>query len=272
MKRSLVLPNRFDGETIKACCAAVYESDWARLLLGDSFHPGGLPLTRQLGQLLQLDRDQYVLDVAAGQGASALFLARHFGCRMVGLEYGRPSPLATQEAAVHGRLVQQTLFVQGDAEALPFASHLFDAILCECAFCTFPDKRQAAAEWVRVLRPGGRMGLSDLTRSGSLPIELESLLGWVACLADARPVDEYVAYLETAGLAVEHVEPHDEALTAIVRKVQSRLLGAELWFKLKQPDFPGLDFGRVRQITREVAGAVNAGRLGYAVIIGRKRE
>jgi cyclopropane fatty-acyl-phospholipid synthase-like methyltransferase len=72
---------------IKTCCAALYETDYARLLLGDSFHPGGLELTERLGNLLELRPGQRVLDVASGTGASAVFLAQRFGCEVVGLDY-----------------------------------------------------------------------------------------------------------------------------------------------------------------------------------------
>jgi ubiquinone/menaquinone biosynthesis C-methylase UbiE len=64
-------------------------------------------------------------------------------------------------------------------------------VICECAFCTFRDKSAAASEFARVLKPGGKVGLSDLTRSGILPAELDGLLAWVACIADARPISEY---------------------------------------------------------------------------------
>jgi cyclopropane fatty-acyl-phospholipid synthase-like methyltransferase len=69
------------AEEVKACCATVYQSDWARLLLGDSFHPGGLELTDHLGTLLDLGQGRSVLDVASGQGASAirLRLSGYFG-------------------------------------------------------------------------------------------------------------------------------------------------------------------------------------------------
>ncbi len=85
--------------------------------------------------------------------------------------------------------------------ALTFEDASFDAVICECAFCTFPDKERAAAEFARVLRPGGRVGLSDLTRTGPLPDELEGLLAWVACIADARPVEEYAHFLTAAGIS-----------------------------------------------------------------------
>ncbi|MDX1522427.1 MAG: methyltransferase domain-containing protein, partial [Anaerolineae bacterium] len=160
-------------EALKTCCAALYESDWATLILGDSLHPGGLALTERLGQLLDLQPGRRVLDVAAGRGTSAFFLAETFGCEVVGVDYGAEVVKAAQAEAETRGLDHLVSFVQGDAENLRFAEASFDAVICECAFCTFPDKSTAAAEFARVLRPGGRVGLSDLIRTDSLPPELE---------------------------------------------------------------------------------------------------
>lgn len=74
-------------EAAKQCCADLYASDWAKLLLGESFHPGGLELTERIGVLLRLGPDSRVLDVAAGRGTSAVFLAQRFGCRVMGVDY-----------------------------------------------------------------------------------------------------------------------------------------------------------------------------------------
>ena len=68
---------------IKLCCAAAYDSDIAKLLLGASFHPGGVKLTERLGQLLNLKPGIRILDVAAGTGTSGIFLAERFGCEVV---------------------------------------------------------------------------------------------------------------------------------------------------------------------------------------------
>ncbi|UCG26594.1 MAG: class I SAM-dependent methyltransferase [Chloroflexota bacterium] len=224
-------------------------------------------LTERLGSLMELEPDQRVLDVASGTGGSAIFLAKRFGCQVVGVDYGRQSVALANVAAAEAGLANRVGFELGDAEQLPFDDSSFDAVICECAFCTFPDKTKAAAEIARVLRAGGRLGLSDLTRSGPLPAELEGLLAWVACIADAKPVDRYVEYLAAAGLDVDQVEVHDEALSQTVADVRAKLLGAELLVKLKKIDLPGADFDQARIIARSAAEAVREGKLGYASLI-----
>ncbi len=270
MNRPTHFDDLADDTALKACCAAIYESDWARLLLGDSYHPGGLALTGRLGQLLELTPDARLLDVGAGNGASARYLGQRFGCHVVGLDYSHELAAEANELATAGGVAGQIRFEQGDAESLPFPDHSFDAILCECTFCTFPDKEAAANEFARVLKPGGLVGISDLTRAGSLPDELESLLAWVACIADARPVEEYAAWLERAGLAVDHIEHHDDVLQETVKAVRARLVGANLLLKLKQIELPGADFDRARTIARSAETAVRQGKLGYAIIIGAR--
>ena len=252
---------------IKACCAAVYESDWARLLLGDTFHPGGLVLTERLGCLLGTGPGQRVLDVAAGVGTSAIFLAKRFGNEVIGIDYGRESVALANTAAAEAGLTNLVRFELADAERLPFEDNSFDAVICECAFCTFPNKTRAAAEIARVLRPGGRLGLSDLTRSGPLPAELEGLLAWIACIADAQPVEHYVEFLEAAGLTVDQIETHDEALSQKVAGVRAKLLGAELLVRLEKIDLPGADFQQARTIARCAAEAIHEGKLGYALLV-----
>ena len=258
------------NDELKTCCAALYENDWATMMLGDSFHPGGLALTERLGQLLELQPGHRVLDAAAGRGTSAIFLAQTFGCEVVGVDYGAEAVQeATVEATAQG-VSHLVSFSQGDAEALRFAAASFDAVICECAFCTFPAKATAAQEFARVLRPGGRVGLSDLTRVGTLPPELEGLLAWVACIADAQPIAAYVTYLEQAGLSVEQIEPRNEALTEMVRAAQGRLLGLELMIKLGKLTLPaGIDFEQAKAIARAASQAVKEEKLGYALLVGQ---
>ena len=259
-------------EDLKICCASLYESDWAKLLLGDSFHPGGLSLTHRVGELLDLKPGLRLLDIASGPGTSAIYLAQQFGCEVVGIDFGADTVTRANVSTAEAGLAHLVRFEQGDAERLPFDAQTFDAVLCECAFCTFPNKPTAAREFARVLRPGGRLGLSDLTRSGPLPPELETLLAWVACIADALPQTQYVATLEQAGFKVTTIEPHNAALTQMARDVQLKLMGVEFMIKLKKLDFPITDLEEARELTRSALKAIQAGQLGYMVLIGNKKQ
>ncbi|MBA3824352.1 MAG: methyltransferase domain-containing protein [Ktedonobacterales bacterium] len=260
-----------DASELKACCATAYQSEWARLILGDSFHPGGLALTERLGEWLALTPTHRVLDVAAGQGASALRLAERFGCTVVGVDYGSASVQAATLAAQAAGLDHLVTFQQGDAEQLPVADAAFDAVICECAFCTFPDKPTAAREFMRVLAPGGRVGLSDLTRTGAVPDDLSGLLAWIACIADAQPLAEYVRYLREAGFTVAQTEPHDAALAEMVRAIQGKLLGAEIMVKLKKIDVPPtVDFAQAKALAQSASAAIKSGTFGYALLTATK--
>ena len=257
---------------VKQCCAQLYESDLARLLLGDSFHPGGLTLTERLGQILQLTSESRVLDAASGTGATAIFLAEHFGCEVLGIDYSAQNVQQANEQAQAKGVGTRVHFQHGDAESLPVPEASFDAVICECAFCTFPDKSVAAREFARVLRPGGRVGISDLTRGPVLPKELDGLLAWIACIADAQPIDSYAVQLSSAGLVVQQVEPHDEALTDLVRSIRKKLLGAEIMVGLKKLDLPGIDFTSAKQMATSALTAIQQGLLGYAFLCAVKSE
>jgi arsenite methyltransferase len=260
-----------DEQALKSCCANVYQSEWARLLLGESFHPGGTALTAYLGAALRLEPGQRVLDVASGPGMSAIHLAQCFGCRVLGIEYSHVAVQRATQAAQTAGVAHLVAFEQGDAEQLPVPAASFDVVVCECAFCTFPNKTLAASEFARVLSPGGRLGLSDLTRTGAIPAELQGLLAWIACIADAQPVEHYVRFLTGVGLTIQLVERHDGALTDLVRGIQAKLLGTQLLVQLNKITLPGeIDLAQARIMAKAAAAAIQARQLGYAVVTATK--
>ena len=261
-----------DAEYLKLCCTAVYENEWTKLLLGDSFHPGGIELTTRLGELLNLSAADHLLDVAAGQATSAIHLAKMFGCRVTAVEYGKKAVVAAQTAVSAAGVADLVTVQHGDAESLPCPDDYFDALICECAFCTFPNKETAVSEFTRVTKSGGRIGLSDLTRAGTLPAELEGLMGWIACIADAQPIEKYTTYLQNGGFQITGAENHDGALADMVRSIQSKLLGAEIMIGLNKLTLPDLDLKQAKSIARHAAQAVRQGKLGYALLVGVKRQ
>ncbi|TKJ29984.1 MAG: methyltransferase type 11 [Chloroflexi bacterium B3_Chlor] len=252
-----------ENREIKLCCATFYESDLVRMLLGDVLHPGGLALTERLGRLMGLGPDQRVLDVACGRGASAVHLAERFGCHVTGLDYGTENVAAAQALAADRGIARLTAFRQGDAEALPFDDATFDAVISECSFCTFPDKATAATEMARVLRPASRLGLADITVSGTLPEDLQTLLGWVACVAGAGTPEEYVATLEKAGFAHFTVEDQRDALLEMVQDVRRKLLAVELAVGLGKLDLGELDLSEGKRLARRAVDLIESGVVGY---------
>ncbi|MGH8971096.1 MAG: methyltransferase domain-containing protein, partial [Actinomycetes bacterium] len=256
----------------KACCATTYSSDAVAMVLGESHHPGGLRLTRRLAGLTGLRAGERVLDLASGPGTTALLLAAEFGVSVDGVDLADASVLRATAAATEAGVGDRVAFRVADAERLPLDDATVDAVLCECAFCTFPDKPTAAAEIARVLRPGGRLGFSDVTVApGGLPAELAGVAGWVACLADARPLEEYAAILAAAGLDTLAMECHDDALAVMVDQIQARLTALPL-VAGTLPALHDLDVARALELTGQAARAVAQGRIGYGLLVAARPE
>lgn len=257
-------------EEIKSCCAAAYGQDAVALVLGESYHPGGLALTRRLADSLGLRGGQRVADIASGPGVTACTLAGEYRVSVDGVDLGGSTVERARVAAAQAGLADEVRFHLGDAERLPLPDNAFDALVCECAFCTFPDKATAAAEFARVLRSGGRVGITDVTVADSaLPPELTTLTAWVACIADARPVWTYTDLLADAGLRTVRVEAHDHALARMIDQIEARL-GVLRMTAADRLTSAGVDVDAVLRYTTVAKQAVADGLLGYVMIIAEK--
>ena len=264
----------------KACCADLYQSELARLILGETLHPGGLALTNRLARLMGVQPGDWVVDLASGRGASAMAVSRVFRCNVVGVEFGRAAVAESQPATPQGQTLETTptpeapgaYFVQGDAERPPLCTGFFDGLFSECSMSLFLDKPKAVAEAVGLLRPGGRFGLSDVTvATGSLPEELDGAVGRILCLSDALDVDGYTRLLEGAGLReIRQVD----ASTEIIKLLDS--LGAKLgafmaWQGLTGGAAPDSDLLRqAPELIAKLGRLVADGRLGYWLFAAEK--
>jgi len=116
-----------------------------------------------LCEALDLRAGQRVLDVAAGNGNATLAAARRW-CNVVSTDYVPALLERGRERAAAERLTVE--FQQADAEALPFADDTFDAVVSTFGVMFTPDQERAAAELIRVARPGGKIGLANWTPDG----------------------------------------------------------------------------------------------------------
>jgi arsenite methyltransferase len=258
------------ADLVKSCCAAAYSGDVVAMVLGESYHPGGPALTRALLARLDLRAGERMLDVAAGRGATALLTATEHPVEVDGVDLSASNVAHATAAAEDAGLTARVRFHTGDAERLPFGDGVFDAAVCECALCTFPDKDAAARELARVLRPGGRLGITDVTLAPhGLDGDLAGLAGWVACLADARPLEEYSALLAAAGLRTVRTERHDAALARMVEEIDARLRTLRM-IRASVPALDGVDLDRALELCAEAAAAVRDGVAGYAMLVAER--
>ncbi|MGH2479765.1 MAG: class I SAM-dependent methyltransferase [Ktedonobacteraceae bacterium] len=150
-----------------------------------------------------LTGSEYVLDVATGGGHTAFALAPH-AAQVVALDLTRPMlEVAQHEATI--RHLHNISFLEGNAQELPCADSSFDVVTCRHAPHHFPNVRQAACEWARVLKPGGKLVLVDST-SPEEP-EADALLHQIESLRDPSHVrnyriSEWTAVLNEAGFTM----------------------------------------------------------------------
>jgi ubiquinone/menaquinone biosynthesis C-methylase UbiE len=214
---------------VKRCCAAVYAHPGVRWLLGDELHPGGQATTKRALELTGVGPGSQLLDIASGAGDSSLLAARELGCIVTGIDYGEAAVNAAAQAAVTAGVGDRVAFRVGDAEALPFANGSFDAALCECSLCTFPDKPRALAEVHRVLRPGGRVVIADVVADHDrLPPALRAPLATVACIGAALSREHLLQLLASSGFSVVATEYCTQDAAEMAERVYDRLRGARI--------------------------------------------
>jgi ubiquinone/menaquinone biosynthesis C-methylase UbiE len=129
--------------------------------MGHTKHLGGVVVTQRLAELCGLGPGMEVLNVGSGSGIAAAYLVEHYGCRVVGVDLLQGMVESAQKWARGKGLNDQMVFHQGDAQDLPFENDSFDALICESVNVFVPDKTKAMREYVRVVKPGGTIAMTE---------------------------------------------------------------------------------------------------------------
>src|SRR6202790_2785465 len=159
--------------------------------------------------LAQLKTGEVVLDLGSGGGIDVLLSARRVG--PTGKAYGLDMTdemlaLANENKRKAG--MANVEFLKGDIERIPLPDNSVDVIISNCVINLSADKNRVLREAFRVLRPGGRLAVSDVvTRGEILPEIRQSVLLWVGCVAGALDEIEYRGKLASAGFEQVDVEP-----------------------------------------------------------------
>jgi ubiquinone/menaquinone biosynthesis C-methylase UbiE len=170
-----------------------------------------------------LREGETVLDLGSGGGADVLISARRVGPtgRAIGLDMtDEMLELARANAANAG--VENVEFVKGYIERLPLPDESVDVVISNCVINLSGDKPKAIAEAARVLRPGGRLAVSDVIADPEMDAATRAdVAAWTGCIAGALTEPEFRAALEAAGFqdveVRETARVHEHARSAIIR-------------------------------------------------------
>jgi SAM-dependent methyltransferase len=256
---------------IAACCATAYSHPLARLLLGESLHPGGLALTTRLAGLAGIGPQSLVLDAGSGMGASSVHLAQTTGCSVVGVTLESEGVARGYAIAGERQVADKVRFLRGDIQEVELPLSSFDVVLMECVLSLAVDKREMLRRVHSMLRPGGCLALSDVTLNEPLPEEMHGVAAAMACMGDARPLESYRELAEAAGLSVELVEDLPEVALSLMRDIRSKLLMAEIAVKLGKLPVSGELLGSVRRYLTMAESLVQNGVLSYGILLARRR-
>ena len=198
-----------------ACVARLAPKD---LWPSDHDHYGGLAAVEALARRAGITRGSRVLDVCAGLGGPARFLADRHGARVVALDLhaGRSAGNARLTRLVG--LEDLVRAVRADAQALPFGAGRFTAVVSQEGLLHVPDKGRALSEWHRVLVPGGRIAFSDWIATPRLDDgDRVRLRVWMAAVS-IETIAGYRNRLARAGFAGIEAEDLSREWAAILRQ------------------------------------------------------
>ena len=189
-----------------------------------------------------------MLDLGAGGGLDVLLSARRVG--PTGFVYGLDATvemveLARRNAAEAG--VDNVEFVHGSIDHVPLGNASVDVVISNCVIVLADDKDAVLAEITRVLRPGGRIGISDIIRHG----DNDGTAPAVDCAAGAITVDDYAAILRRVGLIDVSIQPtdplggglHNAIIRATKPAIAVRAMKPEDWPSARAIYQAGIDTG-----------------------------
>ena len=202
----------------------------------------GVPLEH-----LDLKPGETVVDLGSGAGIDALIAARAVGPdgHVIGVDM-TPEMLAKAAANAAAAGADHVEFREGRLEALPVDDDTVDAVTSNCVINLVPDKSKVFAEIHRVLKPGGRLVVSDVMLDGELPeIVTQDVMAYVGCVSGAIQREDYLAMLNAAGLGDIEIAKDVDFIASVADSLPKEISTAMEELGLNGDDLKGV----VRSIT-----------------------
>jgi arsenite methyltransferase len=159
--------------------------------------------------LAALKPGQTVLDLGSGAGLDCILAAQKVGDtgHVIGVDM-TPEMIERARANVSKLNLKNVEFRQGYLESLPVDHNTADVIISNCVINLAPDKAKVFNEAFRVLKPGGKLAVSDIVTDGPLPAPIkQSLSAWAGCVAGAVEAKDYIGMMEAVGFSDISITP-----------------------------------------------------------------
>jgi SAM-dependent methyltransferase len=167
--------------------------------------------------IANLREGDVVLDLGSGGGFDCLLASRQVGetGQVIGVDMTPEMISKARHIAAKGGFTNVE-YRLGEIEHLPVADNSVDVIMSNCVINLSPEKAQVFREAFRVLKPGGRLAVSDIVTTAPLPDEIRSDMAlYTECVAGAASIDELEEMLRAAGFVNVRIQPKDESRALI---------------------------------------------------------
>lgn len=209
-----------DTGALTGCCTNDKTSTtWAEQVGYSSEEIASVPTDANLGlgcgnptAIANLSPGKKVLDLGSGGGFDCFLAANEVGTdgSVIGIDM---TPEMIEKVRENGKKnnIENVEFRLGEIKHLPVSDEAIDVIISNCVINLSPDKQQVFEEAYRVLRPGGKLAISDVVLTAELPDELRADLDSIAeCIGGASRIEKLEKLLAESGFQDPHIEPTDE--------------------------------------------------------------
>ena len=233
----------------------------------DQDHYGGTEAVDRLMAQAAITAPDHVLDVCAGMGGPARYIAWKTGCKVTGLDLTASRVAGAQTLTAAAHLTAQVRFVHGNALEMPFEPAQFTCIISQEAFAHIPNKRQLIGQCERALKPGGRMVFSDIMSHQPLDRPDAQKLFDGMRFSEIATLGDYQQWFADAGMQWVRSIDLSEAWTRILvdRHAMYRSLESQTVARLGRDHFDRYD-----QAYDHFVGLYQSGVLSGALVMARK--